>query len=573
MATVKEYKIRISEEGAKKVRSEMQAIDKVSNNLSNTLKRVGSAMIAAFSVSAGFNILRSIKDTTAQFEALQTRLDALYGSVVKGKNAFDVFNRVAATTPYELQDVVEAGAQLKAFGINAEENIKILADLAAFMGTSIVDAASAMGRAFAGGAGAADIFRERGILNLIKMKSGIEDFSKVTIEEFREAMFKTFTDPNSGIIGATDKLSKTIVGMESNAKDALSRLADTIGQSFAPEYKSALKSMIGVTNMLIITFTDWESKIGGQVTNIVRSFQDVKKVMDFQIIIDQMWELNKQLLRSGNYKQIQFLASQFSFLTKEQKFAIQAADNYWDTSKALVKVIYELEDGLKNANKALLDFDISTDALDINLGDVIKNYKTINHYGQELITATIEQNEALRELNLSFENFNFAINDYIERIPQIIDDPTWDRIRSKVDQVASMFGNEFVRSLESGENMMKSFLKSFKNMLAEMVAEMLAKAAIFSIFNMFVPGLGTALTGMTSAFGGFRQHGGPVFPGMHYNINERKQNEVFIPNIPGRVEPAKNIVINIKASDVKSMEQWLRENDGGKMLTRIISEA
>ena len=56
------------------------------------------------------------------------------------------------------------------------------------MGTDIVDASAAFGRAFAGGAGAADILRERGILQLIKDSEGIEDLSKLTLPEFRAAL-------------------------------------------------------------------------------------------------------------------------------------------------------------------------------------------------------------------------------------------------------------------------------------------------------------------------------------------------------------------------------------------------
>lgn len=56
--------------------------------------------------------------------------------------------------------------------------IKPTSDLAAFMGTTATEAAQALGRAFAGGAGAADILRERGILQLIRDTKGIEDLSK-----------------------------------------------------------------------------------------------------------------------------------------------------------------------------------------------------------------------------------------------------------------------------------------------------------------------------------------------------------------------------------------------------------
>ncbi len=174
--------------------------------------------------------IRSSVQTAMQFEAVQVRLNSMFGSVRRGEQAFRTFNQVAATTPFTLTDVVEAGAALKAFGTNAEEMIKPTADLAAFMGTTATEAASALGRAFAGGAGAADILRERGILQLIRDTKGIEDLSKMTLPDFRKALEETLLDPSVGIAGATDRLSKTLTGMVSNMADAFTRMKAAIGE-------------------------------------------------------------------------------------------------------------------------------------------------------------------------------------------------------------------------------------------------------------------------------------------------------------------------------------------------------
>ena len=174
--------------------------------------------------------IRSSVQTAMQFEAVQVRLNSMFGSVQRGEQAFRTFNQVAATTPFTLTDVVEAGAALKAFGTNAEEMIKPTADLAAFMGVTATEAAQALGRAFAGGAGAADILRERGILQLIRDTKGIEDLSKVSLPEFRKALEETLLDPSVGIAGATDRLSKTLTGMVSNMADAFTRMKAAIGE-------------------------------------------------------------------------------------------------------------------------------------------------------------------------------------------------------------------------------------------------------------------------------------------------------------------------------------------------------
>lgn len=173
--------------------------------------------------------IRSAVQTSMQFEAVQVRLNSMFGSVRAGEKAFQKFNQVAATTPFTLTDVVEAGAALKAFGTNAEEMIKPTADLAAFMGVTATEAAQALGRAFAGGAGAADILRERGILQLIRDTKGIEDLSKLTLPQFRKALQETLIDPEVGIAGATDKLAQTMAGAVSNMADAFTRMKAAIG--------------------------------------------------------------------------------------------------------------------------------------------------------------------------------------------------------------------------------------------------------------------------------------------------------------------------------------------------------
>ena len=217
--------------------------------------------------------IRNSVQTAMQFEAVQVRLNAMFGSVRAGEKAFRTFNQVAATTPFTLTDVVEAGAALKAFGTNAEEMIKPTADLAAFMGTTATEAASALGRAFAGGAGAADILRERGILQLIRDTKGIEDLSTLTLPQFRKALEETLLDPSVGIAGATDKLSRTLTGMVSNMADAFTRMKAALGDFF---------NMRGVVSGLTKSFR----KIGEAIRQVNET--------PFETTIRQLQEMNAE---------------------------------------------------------------------------------------------------------------------------------------------------------------------------------------------------------------------------------------------------------------------------------------
>ena len=230
--TIDKYIIEVKTKGARRSADSLSKVSKGSRGMGIAM---GFAKGAVLGLGAALvaTAVHSVK-TASQFEQLQVRLNAMYGSVQKGTRAFNEFQKIAASTPYSVQAVVEAGAQLKAFGMDAEENIKGIADLAAFMGTDVVEAANAMGRAFAGGAGAADVLRERGILNLLKEFKGIDDVTKLTLPEFRDALQEMISDPSAGIAGSTDALSETFSGSYSNMMDSVDRLAASIGDKLIP---------------------------------------------------------------------------------------------------------------------------------------------------------------------------------------------------------------------------------------------------------------------------------------------------------------------------------------------------
>ena len=277
MAIKNEYVLNFKSQGVTKTKQEVDKLDDSTDKLSKTTDsklspalgkaKIAIAALGAATIAAAGHAIK----TAAEFEKLRTRLNTMYGSVNAGTKAFQTFNKVAATTPFALQSVVEAGAQLKAFGLDAENTIKPVSDLAAFMGVDIVEAANSMGRAFAGGAGAADVLRERGVLNLIKSFKGIDDLSKLTLPEFRKALIESIQDPTLGIAGATDALSETFVGKYSNMKDAVDRLADAYGQKLLP---------------VIEPIIEFFAKAAGEAAGTTNAFDEqIKSVKENQIAL------------------------------------------------------------------------------------------------------------------------------------------------------------------------------------------------------------------------------------------------------------------------------------------------
>ena len=155
----------------------------------------------------------------AKMESFEARLSTLLGSTEAARDRLDELFKIGSTTPFELGQLVEAEATLVAFGVEADKWRKPVMDLAGSMNMDLVEAAQAVGRAFAGGAGAADILRDRGIMNLVQLQTGIKA-TEMSAKDFQAALFEVFTDPKGTIAGGTDKLAGTFSGLLSNLADA-----------------------------------------------------------------------------------------------------------------------------------------------------------------------------------------------------------------------------------------------------------------------------------------------------------------------------------------------------------------
>jgi len=224
-------------EANKKLKAELEKLkknlDRTRISTAGLRREIGAIrnnfLLIAFAVGGVVGVMRKFVNASSGFQSVKARLVGLTGGVEQAEEAFNVFNQVAATTPFQLQDVVNAGAQLEAFGVDSKATLRSVTDLASFMGTSATDAANALGRAFAGGAGAADILREKGILNIIKDFKGIDDITDLTLPQFRQALMEAMIEPAVGIEGSSERMSQTFEGAVSNMLDASTRFAAKIG--------------------------------------------------------------------------------------------------------------------------------------------------------------------------------------------------------------------------------------------------------------------------------------------------------------------------------------------------------
>ena len=323
-------------------------------------------LLVGFSIGAVIATVKKFVDAAAGFEAVKTRLVGLTGSVQGAEKAFNTFNEVAATTPFTLQDVVEAGAQLTAFGVNAEEMIKPVTDLAAFMGTTATEAANSLGRAFAGGAGAADILRERGILNLIKTTQGLDDLSKTTLPQFRDALINTLQDPTAGIAGSTDRMSETFVGAMSNMQDSLTRLAAAIGEHMLPALKQTGEGFGIMADFL-------EEKFKKSAEDTVTEFVKFEQALLTNQLQLEMWQFkldkaNETIMQSGGA---------LTFMSQEQAAASRMVEEFARRIQAVTDAFIAQELPMEQAIERTLDASKVFYEISVNLEKVKGNIDSL----------------------------------------------------------------------------------------------------------------------------------------------------------------------------------------------------
>ena len=454
-------------------------------------------LLFAFATAGATKVVKTFVNASAGFEAVRTRLTGLTGSVSKARIAFDNFNAVASTTPFSLDDVVNAGAQLQAFGADANALIKPITDLAAFMGTTATEAANAFGRAFAGGAGAADILRERGILNIIKSSQGIADLSKTTLPEFRQALISSLQDPVVGIQGSTDRLSKTTVGSISNMKDAFTRLAASLGDRFKPQTDLAVQSLTKLFNTL-------------------RGFVEVAPVDTTQELFNSFDNLTTRI--KGNSLALRENAGEALFVDEIFKSTIERQKTHREVLGDLTNLTHEEALAVRQSIMSREDEKAILEETKISLQNLSSELVNQLNTRKLLIESSVIENTALQVLRDNTITTVGVQANQLELLERVRELEPYDPISNalsvlSVRQSAAIgltnkISETFIQAGINGQKMGEAVITSLKSIAAEIAAQAITFGLLKSFFAPGTLGMG----GLDFVLRGFgvRHQGGPV---------------------------------------------------------------
>ncbi len=212
-----------------------QGIDKAKRGLGG-LKKFALAASAALAAIGATKAIGGLIRTGKEVENLQVRFKFLFGSAEEGAKSFDTLAKFASKVPFSLEEISRASGNLAVVAKDAkqlESILEITGNVAAATGLDFETTASQIQRAFAGGIASADIFREKGVRDMLGFSAG----AKVSVEETRKA-FATVFAGNGEFAGTTAALADTLEGTTSMIGDKFFQLKNAINEGFFTEVKA-----------------------------------------------------------------------------------------------------------------------------------------------------------------------------------------------------------------------------------------------------------------------------------------------------------------------------------------------
>ena len=186
-----------------------QALNNVRGALSKVKGAVFNLQNAFIGLGAGL-VIRNLISTGKELENLQVRLKFLLKDTNEGAKAFENMTKFASKVPFSLEEIQSGAGILATVTDNAKDlnqMLEITGNVAAVTGLDFRTTAEQIQRSFSAGIGAADLFREKGVRNMLGFKAG----ATVSIEETVAAFEKVFA--KGGRFGkATYELAITFAG-------------------------------------------------------------------------------------------------------------------------------------------------------------------------------------------------------------------------------------------------------------------------------------------------------------------------------------------------------------------------
>lgn len=235
--------ITLGTRGARAVR---RAFERVENSIGDvgdrarrTARRIGRGLraigtAAAVGVGAATTAMaafgKSVLDASSTMEQARIKFDAIFGSMEEGAAAVENLRSLAARVPATFEEIVETGqtiASAVSGPAELQKRMRQLIQLTAVFPINLQEAASNWVRFWRAGAGAADLFREKGINAALGVQAGM----RTTVEESRELWTDFFQNNTTRLEGALSRLADSYQGIMSMIRDQWLQFRVAVGKA------------------------------------------------------------------------------------------------------------------------------------------------------------------------------------------------------------------------------------------------------------------------------------------------------------------------------------------------------
>ena len=591
-----------------------QALGRVQGALAKVKGAVFNLQNAFIGLGAGL-VIRNLVSTGKELENLRVRLKFLLKDTNEGAKAFDNMVKFASRVPFSLEEIQSGSGILATVTDNAndlQKMLEITGNVAAVTGLDFRTTAEQIQRSFSAGIGAADLFREKGVRNMLGFQAGATVSIEATVKRFEEVFGK------GGRFGkATDDLAETFTGTLSMIGDKVFNFKKVIleaglFESLKKEFGALDKFLEQNSKQIDQIAQDIGIALGFAVKKVADAVIVMKNNMDkFVILIQLLISVKVVTLFTNlaiaitNVAKAMMTFGFATLFTKGGLLGIAKAIVKGGAIFVAFKGMEKLFDDMKNSFEDFSDGvkNVLPDARDLQktlipIKEVFKNSNIILHDFEHELSVKIP-NATEKAIN-KFDELNRGalsdIQDKFKNMHMIIAEGINDAI-TKTSQALA-------RSIVFGEKLTDTLKNLAINVFARILAaliEQIARQSVLIFMNNTVIGqklkqlaiekdilntqkkqnkqnLISTFTNLASSFLPTFASGGAVRKGQPTIVGERGA-EMFIPNSSGQITQAArgtaggavNVNFNINTIDSRGFDQALVENRG--TITSIINNA
>ena len=540
-----------------------QALNNVQGSLAKLKGAVFNLQSAFVGLGAGL-VIRNLVNTGKELENLQVRLKFLLKDTNEGAKAFDNMVKFASRVPFSLEEIQRGSGILATVTDNAndlQKMLEITGNVAAVTGLDFRTTAEQIQRSFSAGIGAADLFREKGVRNMLGFQAG----ATVSITQTVEAFEKVFGQ--GGRFGkATDDLSRTFEGTMSMLGDKVFAFKKTLLDA---GFFAELKNQFGDLDKFLEKNAEQLEKIAIEIgTNLAQA--TVTAAKGIKMLADNFRDLQSALgvllvALGGTIKMIVGLGLIVN-----------------DVNRRIRELLGNVKETVEETQK-LSDILSGADANEGFVEPLESALQIIHDFEHELSvrvpTATEKAISKFKELNSgAIKN----LEDKMKNIRMII----VEGIDSGITKMSQGLARAFVfgeKLSDTFKNMARTLLVNVLSALIEIVARKGVELAIEKLITKekekqrnLSAASGNPLA-IASFFTGFAK-GGAVSKGQPVVVGEQGA-EVFVPNSTGQITQAARgtgggqttVNFNINTLDASGFDDLLVRNRG--TITQIINNA